>query len=128
MNLFSSPKILLVLGTLFALAAVTIGSFGAHYLKNRLATEALTTFEIGVRYQMYHALALVLVALICLLYPQAALMTAGWCFVLGMMLFCGSLYALACTGVKWWGAVTPIGGITFLVGWIFFLIGVWKGV
>ncbi|MBS4168404.1 DUF423 domain-containing protein [Parachlamydia sp. AcF125] len=127
MHLFSSPKIFILLGALFALIAVSMGSFGAHYLKNRLAADALAIFEIGVRYQMYHALGLILIGIVYLLFPAFALIMGGYCLAVGILVFSGSLYALAYTGAKWWGAVTPIGGITLLIGWLFFLIGVCKG-
>lgn len=90
---------------------VALGAFGAHGLKNRLTPEMLTVFETGVRYQAYHALGLLLLA--ALRGPDKA----GWCFVGGILLFSGSLYALALTGVRWLGAITPLGGLLFLAGW-----------
>jgi uncharacterized membrane protein YgdD (TMEM256/DUF423 family) len=95
---------------------VALGAFGAHALKNRLTPEMLTVFETGVRYQAYHALALLLLA--ALRGPDKA----AWCFVGGIVLFSGSLYALALTGVRWLGAITPIGGVLFLVGWVLFAL------
>lgn len=89
---------------------VALGAFGAHGLKNRLTPEALAVFETAVRYQAYHALALFAVA-------SARADGAGWCFIAGIAIFSGSLYALALTGERRLGAVTPIGGILFLVGW-----------
>jgi len=91
---------------------VALGAFGAHALKGRLSPEALAVFETGVRYQAYHALALLLLA--ALRGPDRA----AWCFVGGIVLFSGSLYALALTGVRWLGAVTPLGGLLFLAGWL----------
>ncbi len=107
MNLFG------VLGAVSAFCSVAIGAFGAHALKGRLSTEALAIFETGVRYQMFHALALLLVAA----FPQPRAAAAGWLFCAGTVLFSGSLYALALTGVRMLGAITPFGGLCFLAGW-----------
>lgn len=108
----------LLLGALSGLLAVAAGAFGAHALRAVLTPDLLAVFETGARYQMYHALALVLVALVSAAAPQRrTVATAGWCFVLGTLLFSGSLYALALTGLRWWGAVTPVGGVCFLLGW-----------
>ncbi|MBI3289623.1 MAG: DUF423 domain-containing protein [Elusimicrobia bacterium] len=93
--------------------AVALGAFGAHALKGRLAPEMLAVFETGVRYQAYHALALLLLA--ALRGPSKA----GWCFTAGIIVFSGSLYVLALTGVRQWGAATPIGGLLFLAGWLY---------
>lgn len=103
------------LGAGFMFLAVGLGAFGAHALKNRLTPDMLAVFETGVKYQIYHALALLLLA--ALRGPNKA----AWCFSAGIVLFSGSLYILALTGVRKWGAVTPIGGLLFLAGWLFFL-------
>lgn len=114
----ASGRLFLALGALSALVAVLAGAFGAHALKSRLAVDLLAVFETGARYQMYHALALVLVgALASRAAASRPLEAAGWCFVAGTVLFSGSLYALALTGVRKLGAVTPLGGLAFLVGW-----------
>lgn len=97
--------------------AVAAGAFAAHGLKGRLSVDSLAVFETGARYQMYHALALLAVAWLAHAAPSIAVNVAGWAFVIGTVLFSGSLYALALTGVKWLGAVTPLGGAAFLVGW-----------
>ncbi len=102
------------LGALFGLMAVAAGAFGSHALKNRLSQEMLSVFEVGIRYQMYHALALLLVAFI----PGFQASLAGWAFFLGTMIFSGSLYALSLSGIRILGAITPIGGVLLLVGWI----------
>ena len=107
----------LLLGSVAAFLAVTLGAFGAHALRGRLSPEMLAVFETGVRYHMYHALALILVALVMGRMSGWLIQTAGWCFVAGIVLFSGSLYALALSGVTILGAVTPIGGLAFLVGW-----------
>jgi uncharacterized membrane protein YgdD (TMEM256/DUF423 family) len=98
--------------------AVALGAFGAHALQSRLPIEDRAIFETGVRYQMYHALALFAVAFVQRWggRPSRAA-AAGWAFVAGIVLFSGSLYALVLTGVRMWGAVTPLGGLAFLAGW-----------
>jgi uncharacterized membrane protein YgdD (TMEM256/DUF423 family) len=110
-------RIFYALGAASALVAVAAGAFGAHGLKARLSPEMLAVFETGARYQMYHALALVAAAWASARWPGAAATWAGGLFVAGTVLFSGSLYALAITGVRWLGAVTPVGGVAFLAGW-----------
>ena len=106
------------LGALFAGLGVALGAFGAHALRATLSTQDLATFEIGVRYQMYHALALLAVGWAAARWPgQAGLAVSGWAFVLGILVFSGSLYVLVLTGQRWLGAVTPLGGLAFMVGW-----------
>ena len=110
----------LALGALSAGISVAAGAFGAHALKARLAPDLLAIFETGARYQMYHALGLVAAAWAGSRGPAAhgAASWAGWLFVAGTVLFTGSLYALALTGVRALGAVTPFGGVAFLAGWV----------
>ncbi|MSR06970.1 MAG: DUF423 domain-containing protein [Gemmatimonadetes bacterium] len=106
-----------VAGAVSGFIAVAAGAFGAHALRSRLPTDQLAVFETGVRYQAYHALALFAVAWAASrgTGPQAA--WAGWLFVVGTVVFSGSLYVLALSGTRWWGAVTPLGGVSFLAGW-----------
>jgi uncharacterized membrane protein YgdD (TMEM256/DUF423 family) len=110
----------LALGALSAGISVAAGAFGAHALKARLAPDLLAVFETGARYQMYHALGLVAAAWAGSRGPaaQGAATWAGWLFVGGTVLFTGSLYALALSGVRALGAVTPFGGVAFLAGWV----------
>jgi uncharacterized membrane protein YgdD (TMEM256/DUF423 family) len=108
----------LLAGAVAGLIAVGFGAFGAHGLRGRLSPEMLAVFETGVRYQMYHALALLLTAAMAGRLDSRAIVSAGWFFVAGIGLFSGSLYLLAVTGVTWLGAITPIGGVAFLAGWI----------
>ncbi len=108
-------------GTIAALSAfiaVAAGAFGAHALKARLEPDLLTVFETAARYQMYHALALFIAAWLALQEPCIWAVRAGWCFIIGTVLFSGSLYALALSGVRALGAITPLGGVAFLAGWI----------
>ena len=104
-------------GAISGCVAVAAGAFGAHALKGRLTPEALQTFEVGVRYQLVHALALVLVGLLATRAPTTALAVAGWGFLAGTVLFSGSLYGLSLTGIRAFGPITPIGGMAFLAGW-----------
>jgi uncharacterized membrane protein YgdD (TMEM256/DUF423 family) len=105
-------------GALSALVSVAAGAFGAHGLRVRLTPEYLAVFETAARYQMYHALGLLAVAWAITRWPGALPVWAGWLFVAGTVLFSGSLYALALTGVRWLGAITPLGGVAFLAGWL----------
>lgn len=98
--------------------AVALGAFAAHGLKNILGPDLLATFQTGVQYHMYHALALFGIGLLTLHFPnQALLKTAGYLFLLGIVLFSGSLYVLAFSGIRWLGAITPLGGVAFLAAW-----------
>jgi uncharacterized membrane protein YgdD (TMEM256/DUF423 family) len=110
------------LGAVSAMFAVGAGAFGAHALRARISPEHLAIFETGARYQIYHALALLAVAWAVSRWPGSLPVFAGWLFVLGSILFPGSLYLLALTGARWWGAVTPIGGLAFLGGWVCLLL------
>jgi uncharacterized membrane protein YgdD (TMEM256/DUF423 family) len=108
----------LLLGGILGFLGVAFGAFGAHALKTRLSPEMLAVFETGVRYQMYHTFAILIVAAAIGHIGNARLLViAGWCFFAGVLLFSGSLYALALTDVTVLGAVTPLGGLLFLIGW-----------
>ena len=111
-------RLFLAIGCVSAVVAVVLGAFGAHGLRSRLVPDMLSTFEIGVRYQMYHALALLAVGILLPRSPSPALAVAGWLFVAGTVVFSGSLYVLAVTGQRWLGAVTPLGGAAFIAGWL----------
>ncbi|HEY0916954.1 MAG TPA: DUF423 domain-containing protein [Solimonas sp.] len=113
-----TSKLWLALGASYGFLAVALGAFGAHALKARLTPDLLAVWKTGVEYHFYHALALLAVGLLARqLQPSGALTAAGVCFALGVLLFSGSLYALALSGVRVLGAVTPFGGLLFLVGW-----------
>ncbi len=115
-----------LVGSGSAFLAVALGAFGAHGLKTRLSPEMLGVFEVGVRYQMYHALALLAVAWACGRWPGGLTTAAGWLFIAGTVIFSGSLYLLSTSGVRWFGAITPVGGLAFLAGWIVLLLAVLK--
>ncbi len=121
-------RVLFILGSLLGGSGVALGAFGAHALKKRLAPELLETFETGVRYQMYHALALLIVAISLARWTNSSFVIAGgWLFVVGTVLFSGSLYLLAFTGMRKLGAITPLGGIAFIAGWTLLVLGAWRG-
>ena len=107
-----------LLGAISGFLAVGIGAFAAHGLKGKLPQDLFEVLEVGARYHMYHALALVAAAWAVTRWPGTAATTAGWCFVAGTVLFSGSLYALALTGIRPLGAITPLGGVCFLAGWV----------
>jgi uncharacterized membrane protein YgdD (TMEM256/DUF423 family) len=114
-------------GALSAFIAVAAGAFGAHALRARIAPDLLAVFETGARYQMYHALALLAVAWASNHWPGVPVRAAGWLFIGGTVLFSGSLYLLALTGARWLGAITPLGGLLFLAGWVALAIAFAKG-
>ena len=110
-------RIFFGLGSVLAGLAVLFGAFGAHALRESLSPEDLSTFEVGVRYQMYHALGLLAVAWALTRWDTSTVVAAGWFFVGGIFVFSGSLYLLVLSGQRWLGAVTPIGGVAFMIGW-----------
>jgi uncharacterized membrane protein YgdD (TMEM256/DUF423 family) len=114
-------------GAASGLIAVAAGAFGAHALKARLAPEMLAVFETGVRYQLVHALALLAVAWAVTRWPGRLATASGVCFIAGTILFSGSLYALTLSGMRGLGAITPIGGVLLLAGWVLLAIAPWRG-
>jgi uncharacterized membrane protein YgdD (TMEM256/DUF423 family) len=109
----------IALGCFFAALGVAAGAFGAHGLKNILSPDMLAVYETAVRYQMYHSFGLIAVGVLAKLHGEASrTVIAGWCFVAGILLFSGSLYALTLADMKWLGAVTPLGGVAFIAGWL----------
>lgn len=115
-----------VYGSAFAFLSTAFGAFGAHSLRARLGADALAIFETGVRYQMYHALALLAVAYAAQHWGGGLVTASGWLFVAGIVLFSGSLYVLSITGVRAFGAVTPFGGLCFLAGWACLVLAAWR--
>ena len=108
--------------------SVILGAFASHSLKDKLSERALEIWETGTKYQMYHALALILVALLLnrLSTESTALIVAGYAFIVGTLLFSGSLYALSLSGIKWLGAITPLGGVAFIIGWSCLTLAAWQ--
>jgi len=115
-----------VLGALSGCLAVALGAFGAHALRDRISPQMLQVFDTGQRYHMFHALALLAVAWAVTRWPGGAVATAGWFFLAGTLLFSGSLYALAVSGQRWLGAITPVGGVAFIVGWLALAWAAWS--
>ena len=121
----SAARVFLAAGGLAALAAVALGAFGAHALKGRLSPEMLAVWHTAVEYHLFHALGLLAVGLLAAQLPASApLKWSGWLMLAGIVLFSGSLYALALTGVRWLGAVTPAGGTAFLAAWALLVIAI----
>jgi uncharacterized membrane protein YgdD (TMEM256/DUF423 family) len=114
------------LASAFMFLAVALGAFGAHALRGRLSPDMLAVFETGVRYHVYHALALFAVAWLSERQPGGLVQGAGVSFVLGIVVFSGSLYLLSATGTRWLGAITPIGGLAFMAGWLLLLVASWR--
>jgi uncharacterized membrane protein YgdD (TMEM256/DUF423 family) len=114
------------IGCLLAGLGVATGAFGAHALRQRLPAESLVVFETGVRYQMYHAFGILAVAFAQSRWPTVSFQVTGWLFLFGIFLFSGSLYGLCLSGNRIWGAVTPLGGLCFLAGWVWLGWSVWQ--
>jgi uncharacterized membrane protein YgdD (TMEM256/DUF423 family) len=122
-------RVFITVGALSGFLAVAAGAFGAHALRERLPADMLQVFQTAVTYQMYHALALVGVGILLARFSidgSVWLTTAGWLFVAGTALFSGSLYLLSLSGTTWLGAITPLGGVAFLLGWLAVAIGIWR--
>lgn len=107
-----------LLGALFGFLGVAAGAFGAHALRDRLSPDLAAVFETAVRYHLVHAIALLAVAALAGRWPATGWAWSGWLFVAGIVIFSGSLYVLALSGVRAWGAVTPVGGVVLLAGWL----------
>ena len=122
-------KLFITLASLSGMSAVMLGAFGAHALKPRLDDYSLGVFETAVQYHFYHSLALLAVGVLALQQPQTALLKgSGWLFFIGILIFSGSLYLLVLTDTRWLGAITPFGGIAFIVGWGLLAWGVFRSV
>lgn len=119
-------RVFFTLAALSAFFGVGAGAFGAHGLRAQVAPHLLAVFETAVRYQMYHALALLAVAWALGRWPGRLPRAAGWLFVLGTLLFSGSLYLLVLTGTRGLGAITPLGGVAFLAGWACLVLAPWR--
>jgi len=120
-------RLTLALGALYGLLAVALGAFGAHGLADRVAAERLVTWGTGADYLGLHALALLAVGALLALRPGSRLLAlAAACFALGTLVFSGSLFALVLTGERWWGAITPLGGLTLIAAWALLALGAWR--
>lgn len=120
-------KLFLIAGSVAMALAVALGAFGAHGLKNMLTKEMLDIFETGVRYHFYHATGLLVIGIIAQNIPNTSfLQWSGWLMVAGIVIFSGSLYILSIGGIRWLGAITPIGGLCFIAGWIMLALALWQ--
>jgi len=119
-------RVFFSIGCAFGFVGVALGAFAAHALKARIAPELLATFEVGVRYQLLHALALLAVAWAHTRWPGKRVHFSAWLFIVGTLLFSGSLYALSLTGLRGLGMVTPLGGVALLAGWLCLLAAPWR--
>jgi uncharacterized membrane protein YgdD (TMEM256/DUF423 family) len=120
-------KLFITLAAFSGMFAVIFGAFGAHALKGKLDNHALNIFETAVQYHFYHSFALLMVGVIAITQPQTALLkSTGWLFIVGIVIFSGSLYLLSFTGLRWLGAVTPLGGLTLIAGWACLAATGWK--
>ncbi len=121
-------KLFLVIGSIAMALSVAIGAFGAHGLEPRLTERMMKNYQTGVQYHMIHGIGLVAVGLAALKVASTGLLSgAGWSFIIGIVLFSGSLYAMALTGITKLGAITPIGGLAFIVGWVLLATAVIRG-
>lgn len=124
----AGAKVFLAIGGIAALLAVALGAFGAHALKDRIPAEMLAVWHTAVEYHLFHAIGLLACGLVAAQLPDSALLKwSGWLMLAGILLFCGSLYALALSGERWLGAATPLGGLAFLAAWAMFVTAVLKG-
>ena len=120
-------KLFITLASLSGMLAVAFGAFGAHALKNRLDDYAMGVFQTAVQYHFYHSLALLAVGVIALSQPHTTLLrSSGWLFLVGIVVFSGSLYLLSISGARWLGAVTPLGGLEFIAAWGCLAAASWK--
>ena len=120
-------KTWIIVGSLLAVLAVILGAFGAHWLKARFSPEDLAIFETGVRYHIIHALSIILIGILGFHVSTEILKTPFIFFTIGIFLFSGSLYVLVLSGARWFGVITPIGGVGFIAGWLLLAYNLWKG-
>lgn len=120
-------KLFLIIGAINAMLAVALGAFGAHGLEGKISEKYLEVWKTGVQYQMFHAMGLFVIVFLLSKFPQSSLLTAsGWIMFAGIVLFSGSLYVLSTSGIKVLGAITPLGGVAFIVAWILIVVAAVK--
>lgn len=119
-------KTILLTASVVLTLVVIIGAFGAHGLKSHVTNEMMQVYKTGVEYHFYHALGLLLIGVLSVSMPSSLLNWSAIFLTFGIVLFSGSLYVLAISGIKWLGAITPLGGLSFIAGWILLFIAVWK--
>jgi uncharacterized membrane protein YgdD (TMEM256/DUF423 family) len=123
----SIAKLFLSIGSISGALAVMLGAFGAHGLKDKLSEKMLANYMTGVEYHFYHTLSMLAVGLLAMHFQSRLLSAAGWAFIIGILIFSGSLYVMALTGITKLGAITPIGGLAFIFGWVLLALAVIKG-
>ncbi len=116
----------IITGAVMAGIAILLGAFGAHGLKNKITADYLIVFDTGVKYHFYHSLGLIIIGMLAFHFPSEPLNIPSIFFVAGICLFSGSLYVLSITGLKWVGAITPVGGLSFIIGWILTAYYIWR--
>jgi uncharacterized membrane protein YgdD (TMEM256/DUF423 family) len=120
-------KLFLLLGSIAMALAVSLGAFGAHGLKEKISSDMLEIFQTGVTYHFYHALGLLAVGFLAQQLPDNSMIKwAGWLMVAGIIIFSGSLYTLSISGIRWLGAITPLGGLCFIASWLIFALAIWR--
>lgn len=123
----NTARLFLLFGGINAMLAVMLGAFGAHAARARLSAEMMAIYHTGSQYHFYHALGLLAVGLAAWHLPGSALLRwSGWLMLFGIVVFCGSLYVLSLTGMRWMGAITPIGGLAFIAAWLLFALAIWR--
>lgn len=122
-----TAKVFLLLGGINAALVVILGAFGAHELKTKMSTDMLAVYQTGVHYHLFHALGLMVVGLVAAqIADSASLKWSGWLMLAGIVLFSGSLYVLSVSGMRWLGAITPFGGLCFIVAWVLFVVALFR--
>ena len=116
----------IIIGSFLAAFAVILGAFGAHGLKTRLSPEDMAIFETGIRYHLFHSLGIILIGILGFHVSSDILQLPAFIMTIGIILFSGSLYILVLSGARWFGAITPIGGLGFIIGWLLLAVNLWK--
>lgn len=119
-------KTILMTGSALLIMAVVVGAFGAHALKAKLSDDMLQVYKTGVDYHFYHALGILLIGILSFHISSGLINWSAFCLVAGIVLFSGSLYLMSISGIKWLGAITPLGGLSFIAGWVLLLVAVWR--
>ena len=119
-------KSLLIIGAVFAAFSVLLGAFGAHFLKNRLSIEDLAIFETAVRYQIYHSLGIMIMGVASFYIPHNLISLPSYFMIFGTIIFSGTLYLIVFTNLRWMGAITPVGGLCLILGWLIFAYNIYR--
>lgn len=123
MKLLTTSRTFIAAGAIAGFLSVGFGAFGAHAIKNSVSSELMTIYQTAVEYQFFHALGLILTGLVFQQHQDKLIKIAGWLMITGIVIFSGSLYVLSLTGIRWLGAITPVGGTAFIAAWLLLAIG-----